>query len=412
MITIEQQPTTGFVSAFNPIDFVVSTNNVSAIFNYLIRVKDAAANPISQHRMPKRAVNGRCMFDAQRTIQSYVSYDFTKLAAGTLGVYKLENLYKQFTIDFIEESGSTFSNITLGTPVPSALITAINTSFMFEEFKQVYLGTNNIDSYLVDSITTKFFSTLLRGANIRIRAGQAHELGWIGEPNAVTKVLIKTYNINKTLINSYTINNSFSNVSTIDKAFVGVNVGMNALNNQTLATGTQPILTPSVAYYEVCLLNDVSSIVSEIITFEIDTACLKYEPIEVYWLNKLGRFDSFSFNFLNEKSYQTTKSYFQKSNGAFVGNVFVRNNLESGDTAFNTKIESKVKITTDYINDIESQWLSELVMSPLCFAKIENTMQPVRIMQNDYTAKTNQKDSMFTQEFDLMFTNTSTRQRL
>lgn len=408
-LTIDQQPSSGYVSAFNPIDFLVSTNNTDTIFEYQIRPKVGGV-AIANINKPKSINGGKCWFDAQRVIQNLLSYDITGIVNNTLQFYLTKNVHKEFVIEFAEFSGSDFLNVASGSPLNSNTYTALNTSFDFLDT----FSSNYVQNYVINGIPDKYFLTGLRGANIRIRTNDSFELGIATEKTnlAVTYLEIKTYNKAGTLIGTYDIENPYVNTSTLANCFLSINVGTSRLNSQALTIGTQPIITDDVHTYQVYTINGSFTRTSDILTFEIDRSCVRYTPVRVFWLNKLGRIDSFNMNLANDKSFEVAKSYYQKEAGAIVGNAIVRSPYESGDTAFNTKIDSFIKLRTDYISEIESTWLSEFVKSPIAWMYMDNKLTTIKVNNTNYNIRNPKREGLFIDEFDVQLTNASYRQRL
>ena len=406
-ITINQQPS-GFVSAFNNIDFLVDTNNTQPIFSYQIK-PIVGGNAIAQYVKPKSIYGDKAHFDAQRTIQNQVSYDITGIVNNTTGIYKAANVFKEFYIQFAELSGTTNTNVASGSPSNSNTLIAVNTAFEYEDtFK-----TDYIRDYVIDAFANKYFLTGLRGGSIKIGSNDFFELGMMQDKlsTSFSKLEIKTYGFGGSLIGTYVITNSFANTSTTSEQFLSCQVGTASLNGQTLASGTQPIITDSVDKYTIQALNGTNTAQSELVTFQIDRDCYKYTPVRIFWLNKVGRFDAYNFNFANDKSYEVTKDFYLKQGGAVVSNSFVRSSYETGDTAFNTRIESQIKLRTDYISTIESQWIAEMIKSPLAFIFQNGKLYPIKISTSSYTNKDTRKDGMFIEEIDVQFTNASYRQR-
>ena len=407
-ITILQQPTYGYVSGFNFIDFLIESNTSAAIFEYQIRVK-SGSDTIAQFTKPKSINGGKCHFDAQRTIQSYLSYDISGLVANTSGFYKANNVFKEFFIEFAERTGATFNAVSSGSPTNSNTFTAINTAFDYDEiFSSTYL-----QSFVIGAIGDKFL-TSQRGAPIRIKTNERFELGMMTDASntSLSKLEIKTYNDSNTLIDTYRITNPFAGSATKSELFLNIQVSPSSLNSQTLSTGSQPIITNSVSYYTIQAVNGSNVGTSEVLTFEIDRDCYKYTPIRIYWLNKYGRIDSFSFNFANDKSFEVDKSTYLKQGGVISGNSFVRSRYESGDTTFNNMIDTTIKLRTDYISTIESEWVGELVKSSIAWAYINGGFTTIKVVNSSYTNKDTRKDGMFIEEIDVQFSNSSFRQRL
>jgi hypothetical protein len=318
-------------------------------------------------------------------------------------------VFKEFYIQFAELSGTTNTNVASGSPINSNPLIAVNTAFEYEDtFK-----TDYIKDYVIDSFTGKYFCTGLRGGDIRIGTGDLFELGFMQESGLTfaAKFEIKTYGFDGSLIGTYVKNNTFVGSTNTDELFLSINVGTASINNLTLTSGAQPIYTDAVDKYTIQILNTSNTAQSELLTFKIDRDCYKYTPVRIFWLNKVGRFDAYNFNFANDKSYEVTKAFYLKQGGAVVSNSFVRSSYETGDTAFNTRIESSIKLRTDYISTIESQWIAEMIKSPLAFIFNNGRLFPIKISTSSYTNKDTRKDGMFIEEIDVQFTNASYRQR-
>lgn len=410
-ITIEQSPQE-FSPVFNPMDFVCSSNNIAGqnFFFFLVKVKDDGGNVIYQNRYIPRFSDQLLLFDVQRALESYVSYDISGIAVGTTGVRRTSNVYKEFTVQFIEEIGSVASGVASGASSTSSTRYAFNGSFSFNDF----VGYDDAD-WLIATTGTKKFLTDMRGGNIRIKTGQRFELGIMtgaGAGQPVKNIQIKTYGISGSLIGTYKIANSFSSGTTTPDKFLSVLVGTGDLNSTTLGSGSQPVITDSVYTYTVCVENNSGTVVSETLTFEIDRDCYRATEIRLHWLNTLGRIDSFNFNFANDVSIDVVKSAFRKLNGAMSGSAWSYTRYETGQTNFFTQVDKKIKVRTDYINNIEAEWLQHFVSSPIHWAEVDGNLVSVVLDTNSYTIQTIEKNKLFSIEFDLTFANSSYRQRL
>jgi endonuclease/exonuclease/phosphatase (EEP) superfamily protein YafD len=75
-------------------------------------------------------------------------------------------------------------------------------------------------------------------------------------------------------------------------------------------------------------------------------------------------------------------------------------------------IDTTIKLRTDYISTIESEWVGELVKSSIAWAYINGGFTTIKVVNNSYTNKDTRKDGMFIEEIDVQFSNSSFRQRL
>ena len=410
-ITIEQNPEE-FAPVFNPMNFVCSSDNVNSTtyWFYLVKVKDDGGNVIYQNRYVPRFNDTLLRFDVQRALESYVSYDITGITTGTTGVRRTSNVFKEYTVQFVEESGSTASGVASGASTTSGTKFAYNGSFTFNDF----VSYNDTD-YLIATTGTKKFMTDMRGGNIRIKTGQRFELGIMtaaGASQPVKNIVVKTYGISGSLLGTYKIANSFSAGTTTPDKFLSVLVGTGDLNSTTLGSGSQPVITDSVYTYTVQVENNSAAIVSETLTFEIDRRCYMADEVRLYWLNSLGRIDSFNFNFASDVSMEVVKSTFRKLNGSMSGSTFSYTRHETGLTNFYTESNQKLKIRTDYITNIEAEWLQNFVSSPIHWAEVDGNIVSVVLDTKTYNVQTIEKNKLFSVEFDLTFANSDYRQRL
>ena len=126
----------------------------------------------------------------------------------------------------------------------------------------------------------------------------------------------------------------------------------------------------------------------------------------------MGRIDSYNFNFANDVSYSVERQAFKKDVGAFNGSAYGYKTYEPATTNYYTKVDKKIKIRTDYINNIEAEWFKNLVSSPIVWAEVDGVLVNVIMDTSTYNVQTIEKNKLFSVEFDLTYSNSSFRQRL
>jgi hypothetical protein len=400
-LTIITQPTR-IQSAFNPIIVEVSTNSTDPIFNYYFEIKDMSGNVISTNRLPKRPVTGRAIIDLSLIVQNKVTFDLSGLINDKVGIYKALNTHFQFNIDIWEESGTTYANVTKKNKVTTSNITIVNSSFPYLET----LDTSYLTDYQTDGFFESKFLTSNRGQSVKVRTNQKYELGIIQSLSSLSfdNIEIKTY-VNNTLQNTGTIANTFKNTATLENIFLSIQVGVDSINGQTLTTGSQPLIDDSTTHYTITQKSSTTA-VSETITFEIDRSC-NNQPIDLYWLNKQGRIDSFNFGLRPTERSSAIKSNYQKP---IVG--FSPTSYEGGETTFNLEYTDTLVVRTNYLYGLESKWLKELVNSSAVWVCMDNKFTSVNVKTNDYEIKDSKFDGMNYLELELLFSHKNYRQRL
>jgi len=145
------------------------------------------------------------------------------------------------------------------------------------------------------------------------------------------------------------------------------------------------LTTPAGATYFDCFLRDVDGAqISETYRFYIKDECSKYETYDLFFLNRLGGFDSFRFNRVSD-SFNNVQ-YYQES-------------------------KQKLTLFSNWINDTESTWLRELVESPVVFVWDGSILRSANITNPMYEEKKWINDKMFNLQLDIEFSFVDKAQR-
>lgn len=409
-ITIELQPQS-FTPAFNQNAFSVVSNTSATIFEYLINVRTSGGTILSRHTLPKRSDNGRAFFDAKRTIQNKVSYDLANLVASTNNIYKANNVHFDYYIQFAEISGSSYDNVVSGSPTNSNTITALNMALP----EMDTISSNYIQNYQVGGVSGEpLFLTSMRGGNIRVRENDKLELGMLNTSGSTgfTRLVVETYNSSGTLIGTYKINNSFVGSTTTSELMLSIQIDPSSLNEHTLSSGSQPVITSSVSTYKVYTESGTSVRTSEILTYEIDRNCYEYEPVRVFWLNQYGRIDALNFNFATDTIHEINRNYYNKSQGGYVGNDYVRTTYEQGQTTFYSNYVKKLLLRTDYLEDYESLWVRDLMLSSIAWIYEGGQFKTIKVNTNNYTDSNYKKNGYTIDEIEVEYSVDNFRQTL
>lgn len=127
-------------------------------------------------------------------------------------------------------------------------------------------------------------------------------------------------------------------------------------------------------------------------TYKVRLVCAGlYTNYTVHFLNKWGGFESMLFNKARKRSIEAEKKQYQQlpyrvSNAGVVS-------LKSGDimhtqnTNFALNFKEKLKISTDWVSDIDYQWMQQLITSPMVYLEDNGTLYPVTITENNYEIK-------------------------
>ena len=186
----------------------------------------------------------------------------------------------------------------------------------------------------------------------------------------VSGVTVVTYNQNNTLVTT-------ANLSLISlRPFIQLNIGPNAINT----TYGSALINSATKYYMVTIGTSI---------YRINLACNpKYESYNLHFMNHLGVFDTAIFDLASRLTMDVTRKGFEKRDFAF-GNsavTYFDANKKYNDSNVNylNKKDHSYKLTMNAPNDLEYEWLAELIDSPQVYFELEGYYYPVSIKNNNY----------------------------
>jgi hypothetical protein len=394
-VTIERQPE-DFQPVFNQNRWIVESNNIAQTnFEYIcdVYVNGGVSYIARLKRFPDS--DGYGDFDLSRVLADYVSV--TLADSGDNGFNLHRSHYVNYVLKFGEiYGGTTYTNLT----VTSSNITGMM-ALSFNQF-QSYIGTE----YLIDDYQRLFLTNSPRTLKAR-RNGYAELHAMSIDANANAKLRIRTYLPDGSLIGTYTIDNPYISPNS-NQYWTSIGVGIYNLNNSTLSSGSQLVVDDDAGSYDVCLLNSGNIQSSEIITFNIDDSCNRYEGKHIKFLNRLGGFDTFFFS-SNENVFVdvNNREQYTKLAGTVSGSpvTWGYNLSDRGQTVIAVDSQERTILKSGALTDAEYVWLRELITSPEVYAveTYNGTIydRPIVITTSSYEEvyKRNKKMSQLTLEY-------------
>jgi len=398
-VTIERQPE-DFQPVFNQNRWIVESNNTAQTnFEYICDVYvNAGSTYIARlKRFPDS--DGYGDFDLSRVLADYVSV--TLAASNDNGFNLHRSHYVNYVLKFGEiYNGTTYTNLTV-TSTQVALMMALSFNQFYDyDFEQYASGVGS------PSVDIKFLTNSPRTLKAR-RNGYA-ELHFLNATTVNSDYLkINTYLPSGNFIASYTIDNPYLNVTTQNK-WVSVGVGIYNLNTATLSSGVQLVVDDDAGSYDVALYDSSNNRTSEIITFDIDETCNRYEGKHIKFLNRLGGFDTFFFS-SNENVFidVNNREQYTKLAGTVSGSpvTWGYNLSDRGQKVIAVDSQERTILKSGALTDAEYVWLRELITSPEVYAieTYNGTIydRPIVITTSSYEEvyKRNKKMSQLTLEY-------------
>ena len=387
-ITIISFPS-AYMAAFNQVPYTVSSNmTAQPNFNFIVDVNQTSGtnNPLARLKYPVQPSSAQLTFDVGNVLQNYVSYDFNNVT----GVFAANtNSRLKYFVQFRElydVSGiPTLTSVLAShptTPSSTSFLFAANAIFDFEDYTlSAYIGksVSNI-GYLSTAPTTE-----------RIESNQEKFLSWFDPSQAVK--FIKYIGANGDVVTAVTL--------TPNEYLFSTRAGKYA--QDTLIAGGISIIDT----YKVELLGATSNVLASR-TFKLNTECSQYPTVRLHWMNKLGGFDSFNFNKNQINAMEIERKQFK---APLPIGYSKQDRLK---TNYNTTINDRISINSDWITEQESILLEELATSPVIYLERTPTdFVAVNITNTSYEIKTFLTDRrLFNVSFDIEYTYSRYRQSL
>lgn len=344
--------------AFNPIEFVFSSTNVAECdFQFIC---DLYVNEVFSIRLKEfpNEVDNKGYFRIDRILQDYLSFNFQPniidFATNPSGIvtYYLE----------IRERYNSASDCTGDTTLSSVLYTspdkrAWNAALQYHGFISFTQNT-----YVLTGKASKFLTASKN--KIKVGIEDYCTIGLLQGSTRVERMKIETYDPNNDLIDTYYLTNPYyvaTSPETEGDLHLTVGVGPENINNMILDGSpppTQPIIHGNVKFYRIVMLDETDAIISEQKDFEIDARCHKYKMFRLWWLNRLGNFDSWNFNLRSARGVNITRNQYTRllETDYSIG--------DRGDGITSVGAKERYRFSSDYLTENEAVWLEDLFTSP------------------------------------------------
>ena len=169
-------------------------------------------------------------------------------------------------------------------------------------------------------------------------------------------------------------------------------------------------VTPNV-YYNTGILNTPAFVPHK---FIIDNGtCLDYDTIQFSWMNSNGVRDYYTFSKKNQRSVKIKRNEYLSSPVDYNGINYAVGIGDRGATVYSQALSQEYIANTDYISDLDAEWLESLFVSADVRVRLPNQNQfvPAVLTSTSYTQKSFQKDKLFQYEVRFKLANGLKSQR-
>jgi hypothetical protein len=360
-----------------------SSNSGQVDFKYVFDVFVDGVQLVRTKVFPEPS-NGRGYFDAMPIVSNEITYGWfvpsnaSNINANSLTLSDTLN-EKNYDIRVGEDySGTTYLNLASGN------VTAYNYSAPLFKRRQINIGqklnnwlTNRpyfIKAKITDKILIPFYYTTRN------------------------YIVVRPFNFNNVETQGHYI--AVNNI----KKYNEFDFGADAINRSCFANISANAITSQTSYYLINIQNSTGLSKSSIIRVDIDCNP-NYTPINLYFINAYGMFDTARFNLASRLTMDVERKTFQQRdytfNNSSVDYYDSKNVYNESKINYGSKSNHSYKLTMDYPTDAEYQWLAELIVSPQIYAEIDGNYYPVSIKSNNYEYSTYTNNRLKALEIDI-----------
>jgi hypothetical protein len=166
--------------------------------------------------------------------------------------------------------------------------------------------------------------------------------------------------------------------------------------------GTSAI-TDATTYYDVKAM--IAGVQTDVIRVTLN--CTQYDVVPLHFLNAVGGYETFNFILVNRQTRNIERKSFQRLQYEYESATTAMDMVDAygryygGTIPFATQQKLTYKLTSDWVNYIDYNWLKELIASPEVYMERNNQFVPVMISTSSWTEKKRFADKTFNLELDI-----------
>lgn len=409
-ITILQQ-CSPLQPAYNElIHLVSSTNTAQANFKYICDVY-VNGSLITRLDTPPHPTYGTGLFNPARIVENYVNKDVDLTTYG-FGVNTNSNCYYQ--LKFGESFGLSSSGTTA---YPNLAQTANkyvwNAIYDYEDFVGYSSGTINAAVPTGSTDPARLLTNRPSSGDIQFTENYYLYLNSLTS-GTVDFAYIVTKDSSNATINAIKVNNPYKANPSGNGRFLRFSAGPNNINqisNSYLTGGVQPIILSTDYAYTIQFFDTSSTAVTEAHRFTINSECSKYQSYRIWFLNKLGGYDAFTFYKQNTFNSEIKRETFKANLGTQNLTSQSYTASQRAITQYSTKIKDTISCNSNWISEAQSLWLEELVTSPDVYVEKNGMLVPINLLNSNYERKYVVNKHLFNLKIDFQYSYERQRQR-
>jgi hypothetical protein len=376
-VTVHQQPN-AYCPAHSPMIFVATSTQIASVnFTYTVRITDVITSTVQDYPHEQRPVTGECVFDARDFVKNFIK---NYIPNNSYGFKRCTDAIRQITVNIGETYGTT-----------PTYYTGSNITFIVWNGGLSWLEypSYSSSSYLYKASTTNYkylTSNVQSSGNYSPDAvtysGKSHFIYVLSsENNDVELFRINTYNSAGTLLGQYDILNPYAPGTTYTDKLVCIDVGHKAMSAMTspadysVIFGSAPIITDSVAYYDIIDGYTMPPITARKTIQRLYIGCeAKHDVYTLHFQDKPGNFLTMNFPKFSEIVTKNSRTAYRQQPFTLSSNTWTYSTFTPHEKIYNTSEEQSFKITTDWMSETEASVFSHIIHSSVVYLDMGSTI--------------------------------------
>jgi len=179
-----------------------------------------------------------------------------------------------------------------------------------------------------------------------------------------------------------------SSTNDLDR-FLYVGCGPNNILNGTYSviSGSAVPFDATSLTYSIWIVGFSNQQISRKYNFKINRDCYSYEDYQLIFLDRMGSYIPFRFKLKSKRNVSIERGTYNKNMGTWNNGGYDYATWDRGNSDFNIIGDEIISLNSDWINQAQSDYLVQMVMSPEVYVKIGGNYYSCVIINGSYEKK-------------------------
>lgn len=234
------------------------------------------------------------------------------------------------------------------------------------------------------------------------------------------KAVVKTYDADSVLIGQYeyfnpNIFNAQTEIQNVSMGPRWINDAANSSPSEiTVISGPSTPIDCNVSFYTIQVISGISTEQTDLRTFYVDCSCTgRYTNYPILFMDRFGSFVPFDFSLNNKQMVDIKRDNYNKFIGDYSAgstNGYNYSLADHSNRIYNTELEEKWTLNSNWMSESESLFFEQLITSPLVYILIDDEYRAVNVSNKKYDRKRKNNEKNIRYTLDIDFSNNNNTQ--